>query len=190
MHDQSATQLPRAFPGGLLRRLRTSDLAAFQAYRCEPELGRFQGWSPMSAAEAVAFLDEMSEARLFTPGDWVQLGIAEPEAGQLIGDIGIFLSADELNAELGFTLASGAQGHGIATAAVCQALQIVFNVTDVTQVLGITDRRNVGSVRLLERVGFRRHGSRSTVFRGEPCVEEVYVLLRNDGEPFTRLMSY
>ena len=181
MHDPSATQLPRAFPGGLLRRLRTGDLAAFQAYRSIPELGRFQGWSPMSETEALSFLAEMSEARLFTPGDWVQLGIAEGEADQLIGDIGMFVSADGLTGEIGFTLAPAAQGRGIATAAVRQALQLIFGTTRVKQVLGITDSRNVRSIRLLERVGFRRHESRATVFRGEPCVEEVYALPRNDG---------
>ena len=181
MHTQSATQLPSAFPGGVLRRLRTSDLAPFQAYRSDPELGRFQGWSAMSEAEAVAFLAKMNEAALFTPGDWVQLGIAEPEADQLIGDIGIFVSADGLTGELGFTLALDAQGRGIATAAVRQALQVLFCLTSVKQVLGITDSRNVGSIRLLERVGFRRHESRSTVFRGEACIEEVYVLPRKDG---------
>lgn len=181
MHTQSASQLPRAFPGALLRRLRTGDLSAFQSYRSIPELGRFQGWSPISEAEAVAFLAEMSTAPLFVPGDWVQLGIAEPETDQLIGDVGIFLAADGLTGELGFTLAPGAQGRGIATAAVRQALQVFFGVTGVKQVLGITDSRNVGSVRLLERVGFRHHESRSTVFRGEPCIEEVYVLPRNDG---------
>ena len=114
------------FPGGLLRRLRTTDPAAFQAYRSIPELGRFQSWSPMSEAEAVAFLAGMNEAPLFTPGDWVQLGIAEPESDQLLGDIGIFLSADGLTGEVGFTLAPAAQGRGIATAAVRQALQVLF----------------------------------------------------------------
>jgi len=181
MHTQSATRLPRAFPGGLLRRLRTSDLAAFQAYRSVPELGRFQGWSPMPEAEALAFLAKMNEAPLFGLGDWVQLGIAEPETDQLIGDIGIFLSADGVTSELGFTLAPFAQGRGIATAAVGQALQVLFGSTAVKQVLGVTDSRNAASVRLLERVGFRHHESRSTVFRGESCSEEIYVLMRNDG---------
>lgn len=180
MHNASAAQLRLAFPGGLVRRLRTSDLAAFQAYRSIPELGRFQGWSSMSEAEALSFLAEMSEAPLFTPGDWVQLGIAERETDQLIGDIGIFVSADGLNGEIGFTLAPSAQGRGVATAAARQALQLLFDVTRVKQVLGITDSRNVRSVRLLERVGFRHQESRSTVFRGEPCVEEVYALARND----------
>lgn len=57
----------------------------------------------MSEAEAVAFLAEMSEAPLFVPGGWVQLGIAEAETDRLVGDVGIFLSADGLTGELGFT---------------------------------------------------------------------------------------
>jgi aminoglycoside 6'-N-acetyltransferase len=180
MQEPGDTHLPRAFPGGLLRRMRTSDLAAFQAYRSIPELGRFQGWSPMSGTEALSFLGEMCNAQLFTAGDWVQLAIADHEDGHLIGDIGIFVSADGQTGEIGFTLAPAAQGRGIATAAVRQALQLLFDITRVKQVLGITDRRNVRSIRLLERVGFRHCESRSTVFRGEPCVEDVYALSRDD----------
>lgn len=181
MQSPNATLLPRAFPGGLLRRLRTSDLAAFQAYRSIPELGLFQGWTPMSEAEAVAFLAEMNEAPLFAAGDWVQLGIAEPEADQLIGDIGLFLSADGLAGEVGFTLAPAVQGRGIATEAVRQALQAFFEATTAREVFGITDNRNSASVRLLERVGFLYRESRQTDFRGELCSEEVHVLQRNDG---------
>jgi RimJ/RimL family protein N-acetyltransferase len=180
MQTSSESQLPRAFTGGVIRRLRVSDLAAFQAYRAIPEVGRFQGWSPMSDANAAAFLAEMNSASLFRSGDWVQLGIAEPHDDKLIGDIGVFLSSDGQFAEIGFTLAPAAQGRGIATAAVRQALQVVFNVTTAIRVFGVTDSRNAASVRLLERLGFSHHDTRSSVFRGELCSEEVYVLSRAD----------
>lgn len=174
-------QLPQPFQGGLLRRLRTGDLSAFQAYRSIPELGRYQGWSPLTDGAAAAFLAEMSTAPLFSLGEWVQLGIAEPDTDRLVGDIGLFVSADGLTGEIGFTLAPAAQGRGIATAAVRQALQLLFRVTPVQRVFGITDSRNAASIRLLMRVGFRHQESRSTSFRGEPCVEEVYVLARDGG---------
>lgn len=170
--------LPSPFTGGVLRRLRAGDLTAFQAYRGIPELGRFQGWSPMSDEQAAEFLTEMAHAPLFQPGDWVQLGIAEPETDRLIGDIGILVAADGGAAEIGFTLAPAAQGRGIATAAVRRALQLVFGATGVQQVVGIADRRNAASLRLLERVGFCHQESRSAVFRAEACIEEVYVLPR------------
>lgn len=176
--NSSFDSLPRDFPGGRLRRLRTTDLAAFQGYRQIPDLGRYQGWSVMTDAEATAFLAEMSAAPIFTPGEWLQLGIAEPESDVLIGDIGIHVSADGFTGEIGFTLQPSAQGHGIATAAVHAALQIVFAATPVQRVLGITDSRNSASARLLERTGFKLQESRGAMFRGESCIEQVYVLAR------------
>lgn len=172
-------QLPREFIGGRLRRMNPRDLAAFQAYRSIPELGRYQGWTPMSDTEAGNFLDEMFRAPLFTPGRWVQLGIAEPETDVLVGDIGLFLSADGTTGEVGYTLQPTSQGRGIATRAVGEALQLLFAATSITRVLGITDERNLPSSSLLERLGFAFIESRHVVFRGEPCTERVYALLRN-----------
>jgi len=179
MQDRTASPLPSTFPGGQLRRLRPGDLAAFQAYRSIPELGRFQGWSIMSDAEAAAFLTTMSDMPLFTPDGWVQLAISDPSDDRLIGDIGLFLAADGLSGQIGFTLAPSAQGRGIATGAVRNALQLFFGLTSVERVLGITDARNAASVRLLQRVGFRYCATRSTVFRGEDCAEEIYAVRRN-----------
>jgi RimJ/RimL family protein N-acetyltransferase len=166
--------------------LQSTDLAAFQAYRRIPELGRFQGWSAMSDAEALAFLTEMNRAPLFAAGQWVQLGIAEPAADVLIGDIGVRLSDDGLAAEVGFTLHPLAQGRGIASSAVREALDLLFDATRATQVLGITDALNHPSVRLLKRLGFEYRETRNVVFKGRPCVEEVYALLRDGGPALHR----
>jgi aminoglycoside 6'-N-acetyltransferase len=157
------------------------DLAAFQAYRSLPELGRYQGWSPMSDTEALEFLDDMHRAPLFTPGHWVQLAIAEPESDALVGDIGLYLSEDGTSGEVGFTLQPASQGRGLATLAVREALHLLFLATSVTRVVGITDERNASSIKLLERVGFEFIESRQVVFRGEQCTERVYAMSRNDG---------
>jgi ribosomal-protein-alanine N-acetyltransferase len=178
MHE---TLLPREFPGGRLRRMYPRDHAAFQAYRSLPELGRYQGWSPMSDAEALEFIDDVHRAPLFTPGQWVQLAIAEPASDALVGDIGLYLSEDGTSGEVGFTLHPSAQGRGIAGRAVREAVQLLFAATSVTRVLGITDERNSPSVRLLERIGFEFVESREVVFRSELCTERVYALARNDG---------
>ena len=173
MHDMV---LPREFSGGRLRRLRPADLDSFQAYRAIPELGRYQGWSPRSAADALQFLSEMNQARLFTPGEWVQLGIADPETDSLVGDIGLYLSEDASTGEVGFTLQPSTQGRGIAGHAVKEALQLLFTVTTVTRVLGVTDARNIPSIRLLERLGFECVETRRVIYRAEGCSEKVYSL--------------
>ena len=171
-------QLPRAFAGGMLRRLALADLSAFQAYRRDPELARYQGWSAMSDDEALAFLCEMSAMPRPAPGEWLQLGIADADGVRIVGDIGLCLAADVAHAEIGFTLAADAQGRGIATAAVREAIAWLFEVTTATQERGITDARNLPSIRLMERVGMRRVASREAIFRGEPCVEHVHALER------------
>jgi [ribosomal protein S5]-alanine N-acetyltransferase len=173
--------LPRFGAGVVLRRLDATDLAAFQAYRTDVELARYQGWSAMPDSEAREFLDEMNKVPLFRPGEWAQVGIAEPEGSILLGDIGLYLAGDSRHAEIGFTLARRAQGRGLATAAVREAVQLVFQFTTVERVLGITDVRNHASVRVLERVGMHKQEERSLVFRGESCVECVYAVPRDDG---------
>jgi ribosomal-protein-alanine N-acetyltransferase len=172
---------PHLGKGFTIRRLTIADLAEFQAYRHDPELGRYQGWSPVSDEEAAAFLGEMNVAPVFNCGSWTQLGIAEPDIGRLIGDIGVFLDPAGLFAEIGVTLARHAQGRGVATAAVREAIRLVFAATTADRVVGITDARNSASVRLLERVGMRWTATTNAVFRGEPCVEHRYALLRGDG---------
>lgn len=166
---------------GQLRRLREADLADFQAYRALPELGRYQGWSVMTDAEARAFLAEMQAATCFEPGRWHQLGIADAGGERLLGDIGLHLSDDASTGELGFTLAPAAQGQGLATAAAAAALGLLWARTPAQRVMGVTDARNAPSIRLLQRLGFTRVAVRDTVFRGEPCTEWDFVLARPAG---------
>jgi RimJ/RimL family protein N-acetyltransferase len=170
--------LPRFGKRVTLRRLDLPDLPDFQVYREDADVGRYQGWTGMSDAEALEFLAEMNGAVLFEPGKWCQIGIAEPTGGRLIGDIGVFISFDGHSAEIGFTLNPRGQGQGLASAAVSEAIKLVFEQTAVDRLIAVTDARNSPSIALLERIGMRRSESRNAVFRGEACFELVYVLAR------------
>jgi [ribosomal protein S5]-alanine N-acetyltransferase len=174
----AADPLPRHGAGVVLRRLSALDAAAFQSYRTDAELGRYQGWSAMSDAKAREFLSEMNTAPLFRPGAWAQIAVAGPDGGALLGDIGLVLAEDSQHAEIGFTLARHAQGRGLATAAAPEAVHLLFDFTAVVRVLGITDARNHASILVLGRIGMRKLDERSAVFHGEPCVECVYAILR------------
>lgn len=174
----SIDPLPRLRDGVVLRRLAVSDLAAFQAYRHDAELGQYQGWLPMSDDQATAFLAEMSTAALLQPGVWSQIGIAKSGDEALIGDIGLLLAHDGTHAEIGYTLSRQSQGQGIASIAVREAINLVFERTPAERVIGITDARNLPSIRLLERVGLRRIASAAATFRGESCLEYTYALPR------------
>jgi RimJ/RimL family protein N-acetyltransferase len=164
-----------------LRRLAASDLRAFQSYRGNPDVGKYQGWSPMTDAEAGVFLEHMAAALPFVPGAWFQFGIADRNSGVLIGDIGVCIAPDGGHAEIGFTLQPASQGRGLGSEAVRAVVDLLLDRVKVPRVVAITDARNLPSVRLLERVGMRRVETTSTSFRGEPCVEHRFAVSRQDG---------
>jgi RimJ/RimL family protein N-acetyltransferase len=123
----------------------------------------------------------MSAAAFCTIGQWFQFGIADRSTDRLIGDIGVCVHGPEKgHAELGFTLAADWQGRGLAFEAVCETLVLLFENTDIDRVIAITDARNDASVRLLERVGMKRLETLNAVFRGEPCLEHVLSIHRQE----------
>lgn len=62
--------------------------------------------------------------------------------------------------------------------AVREAIDLVFAHTAAGQVIGITDARNIPSIRLLERVGMTRTKSAIAVFRGQECLDYTTTLER------------
>jgi RimJ/RimL family protein N-acetyltransferase len=167
--------LPSTLDLTVIRPLSLDDLARFREYRSSEELARYQGWSPMSEDDARAFVQANAAVLDFVPGSWLQLGIADGDARELIGDIGLFLDDDGNTGELGFTLSHGGQGRGHATRAVQIAIDLFFRASDATVVRAVTDTRNLSSIRVLERAGFTLHSEQESVFKGEACVEHVYV---------------
>lgn len=162
-----------------LRRLAPADLTNFQRYRSDEGVGLYQDWIPQSDADATDFLKEKGAAEFFQPGTWFQLGIADRETDALIGDIGICLSADQSEVEIGFTLCRQSQGLGLGSEAVSAAVAFVFEETDIRRIVGITDTRNIASLRLLEKLGMQRLQTDTALFRGSPCEEHLYALHRS-----------
>jgi len=181
-----------------LRALVPEDLAIFHAYRSDAALMRLQGSTYTDEAESASFLSKNAAAQIFTPGEWYQVAIVdgparEPLPGhtkdadltagapatELLGDIGINLSADGTTATVGFTLRREHHGRGVATRAVSEAIALIWSANPQTEaVIAEADVCNGPSMRLLERLGFRRVGSRREEYQGEMCEEHLYRLDR------------
>jgi len=106
-----------------------ADLAAFQAYRNDETVGRYQGWSAQPDPQAPAFIEEMGNAVLFPRGKWVQLAVADRDTNRLIGDVGACLASDGRTAELGFSISPRSQRQGLGTEAVHEAIALLFEHT-------------------------------------------------------------
>ena len=120
----------------------------------------------------------MGAAELFQPGVWGQIGIADGSDDKLIGDIGVCISADGQHADIGFTLSATYHGKGLASEAVRETIAMLFEVSKIQSVIGVTDSRNISSIQLLERVGMKLTSTDRAVFRGQDCDEHTYIVER------------
>jgi RimJ/RimL family protein N-acetyltransferase len=170
--------LPYDLRGVRLRRLREADFAVFFGYRSDLQVARYQGWWPMDAAKAQAFLREQGARAGVEIGGWVQLAIADAASDTLLGDIGIWLSHDRSEAELGITVAPSAQGRGIGRTAVSAALALLFSDPVVVRVRANADARNASCRRMLVAAGFREIGTVNVFVKEEACIEHQYVVER------------
>jgi RimJ/RimL family protein N-acetyltransferase len=168
--------LPFTAPRVTLRRLRPDDLTAFQAYRHDPEVGRYQGWEPVADADARAFLEAMAREPFGRAGEWLQIAIADSTDDRLLGDIGVYTMTAGREAEFGITLARAAQGRGLAEEAARALIAGLREHTPVRRLIAITDTRNIASARLLRRLGMTLEAEASAELRGEPCREWHFAL--------------
>jgi RimJ/RimL family protein N-acetyltransferase len=144
-------------------------------------VARFQSWDPpLSVVEAERQVARFGAGEPGVPG-WFQYAIELRATGVLIGDIGVQLHDNLMQAEIGFTLAQPHQGHGYATEAVRAVLDLLFGA-GILRVSAECDARNTASARLLDRLGFRREGHRveHTWIKGEWTDDLLFGLLARD----------
>ncbi len=135
-----------------LREWRDDDVAAIVAICDDPEVARFTRVpSPYTERDAREFLDggvleEMSFAR-----------VAADDEEEVLGSIGL-RDAGEKRGELGYLVAAGARGRGVASRAV--RLLAVWALTEAgrARVQLYTHVDNPASQRAAEKAGFRREG--------------------------------
>ena len=164
----------------VLRRLSQGDISPFRAYRGDPEVARFQGWDAMSEAEALGFLGYMELVDLLKPSEWTQLGLALRDSNLLIGDIGVHITEDESQAELGITLALDLQGKGLGFEAVEMVCAWLFEQTKISRIVAITHAQNARALALLARSPFQHTHDTNDVIEGIATPERWFERRRSE----------
>jgi RimJ/RimL family protein N-acetyltransferase len=92
------------------------------------------------------------------------------------------------SAAIGYCYGRAAWGHGYATEAAGALLGWAFETLDLNRVQAETDTRNLGSARVLEKLGFTREGTlrEDCVVDGVVSDSWVFGLLRREWEPIDR----
>ena len=153
----------------VLRRFRESDAGTLAAYRSDPDVARFQSWdAPFPLEDAERMVREMAAGDPSRPG-WFQYAIEYRADRVHIGDVGVNLHENLMQADLGFTIAPRYQGQGLGGEAVLGVLERLFHEQGLRRVSAECDARNTASAALLRKVGFTQEGLRPryTWIKGE-----------------------
>ncbi|MEO6060750.1 MAG: GNAT family protein [Thermoflexales bacterium] len=165
-----------------LRRLESADLEAMFAYRNDPEVARYQTFSARTRDEIARMICSQQDLQPGAPGTDYQVAVGLKPDDVLIGDVYFGVESTGRQAEIGYTLAAEFQGYGYATEAVRGVLVYAFERIGLHRVAAGADPRNLSSLRLLERLGFRREGySPESYWDGETWTDDVrYAMLARE----------
>jgi aminoglycoside 6'-N-acetyltransferase len=171
-------------PRLLLRPFRDLDLDAFAEYRSDPEVARYQSWTPpYTKDQAIELIRGMEGTQPGTPGQWLQLAVERQSQPGIIGDCAFQVFADDpRQAQIGYTFSRSYQKQGYATEAVRCLLGYLFGELHLHRVVATCDAENMASFRLLERVGMRREAwlVENIWFKGGWGSEYKYAILNKE----------
>ena len=174
-------QPPLADEVVLLRLPGEADAAAIAAACRDPEIAR---WIPVpvpyTAADARAFLEGVGDG--WATGSDLTFAIVELASGALAGMIGLHAAGAPGRAAVGYWLAPGVRGRGLATRAVRLLAAWAFADPALERLELLTLVGNEASGRVALRAGFRREGilRRYLPFRGAPVDAVMFARLRDD----------
>ncbi|HEX7077213.1 MAG TPA: GNAT family protein [Candidatus Eisenbacteria bacterium] len=167
-----------------LEPLRASHAAEMFDLLSDDLLYRYVPRDPPPSLSALASRFRRLETRTSSDGEeswlnWIARGKASREC---VGRVEVTIRRDA-SAYLAYEIAVASWGKGLATEACRRVIQALLSDYGVTKIVAEVDTRNVASIRLLERLGFRRGALRehADFFKGSNSDEYTYTLARESG---------
>lgn len=140
---------------------------------------------PYDESMAEAWIGTHAEAA--ERGDSLTLAITEKDGG-LVGAVALAIARTPQRAELGYWIAVPHWGRGYATEAAQAIVGYAFDTLGLNRVVAHCLTRNVGSARVMEKVGMQREGTlRAHVIKwNAPEDVALYGILRDEWSRFRR----
>ena len=166
----------------VIRLAEPEDAESIFSYRSDFVENKYQGWFPESVEVVRDYISNMPKA-LDINDMCFQFAIFLTCEKRLIGDMGIiFTNHDNKQAEIGCTLNKDYKAQGYATEALNRMVRFLFGTLNKHRIIASVDPRNIASIRLLERLGFRKeaHFKKSYYLRGEWVDDIIYAKLKTE----------
>jgi len=167
----------------LIRPIGMTDCDALFRYKSDIITNQYQGWVPKQLVDVHNFVKNKISPAINIADTWYQLAIVIRENGTLIGDIGLhFIDQENKQVEIGFSLDKNYHGKGYATEATEKVIEYLFKKLNKHRIIASIDPENVKSLKLLERLGFRKeaHFKKSIFFKGKWVDDVIYAILHEE----------
>lgn len=170
----------------ILRPINLDDKNEIFKYRSDTQTNKYQGWIPKTIDDVENFIGKTSR-QINEPETWFQFVIIEKERQKLIGDLGIhFFDSENKQVEIGCTLNKDFQNKGYATESVKCIIDYLFKNLNKHRIITSIDPDNKNSIRLVERIGFRKEGHfvESLMINGKWVDDLIYALIDKEWENY------
>jgi RimJ/RimL family protein N-acetyltransferase len=143
----------------ILRELSAADAADVFVFWGDPEVQKYNAPVARDVEDAAAFIAD--ERAKYAAKQEVMWGITMRESTTVIGGVDLHdWKRYHHRAEIGYSLARAWWGQGIASEAVRAVIDFGFDRMQLHRIEAGTIADNVHSIRMLERIGFKREGTR------------------------------
>lgn len=159
-------------PRLVLRAPDEGDIPAWFARATDVQAAALSGDPIPDSIAAGADWLERSRQRL-AAGQALQWSIDRPGIAQSIGTITLRTHHGDATADLGFVLGRDHWGQGLATEAAGAVLRFALGPLGLRQVRAELVTRNLASLRVLEKLGFRRVETFTDPSDGEECLRLI-----------------
>ncbi|NLJ64266.1 MAG: GNAT family N-acetyltransferase [Christensenellaceae bacterium] len=166
----------------IIRAPKRRDFADMFLYSKNPECSRYCLWYPhKSRLDSWYFISMLKRENRRQKGQ--HFVIVVKDSGNMIGTIGITkYSKQDFSAEIGYSLSPDYWGRGFGTEALKSIICYSFNTLKLKRLVAICDTRNIASIKLLEKCGFKReeHIPKGMLLKGEYVDLYQYGFLAED----------
>ena len=136
-----------------LRQFKSDDAPFFYEMNNDPLVMAYTGDLPFeSVGEARQFVDNYDHYTKHGYGRWT---VVERRTGEPIGFCGLKNHPDEGYIDLGYRIIQSEWGKGYATEAAQACVIYAFQHLGMDEIVGRTAQDNIGSIRVLEKVGMQ-----------------------------------
>ena len=140
----------------ILREFVDDDAEAFHAFNSDPEVMRYtDDVYTESVDQARRMIRTYPDYRRHGYGRWAV--VYKPDR-RMIGFSGLKFLEDLQETDLGYRFLPEYWGRGIATEAGLASVRHGFDVLELTRIIGLVLPENIGSIRVLEKVGMSFDG--------------------------------